>query len=326
MRTGLVQLAVGLTSLLAASTIPVQAKDYPERPVRVIVPFPPGGAVDVVARTITQKLSDEFGGRFFVENLSGATGASGTATAAAAKADGYTILFVSPDFVTTPILKAKAPYDPFTSFAPVSLAITSRDVVAVHESVPARNVKELISLLGASPGKYSYATPGYGSLPHLKGELLFKLSHKLDVINVPFQGFAPAVTSTVAGHTSMLLGIPLPLVASHIEKGVLRPLALEGKQRSPALPDVPTLQEAGLPFLGNPAWFGVLAPAGTPKDIVDLLHRQIAKIMSLPDVKQRLTTLGFDVVASTPDEFAAWIKSESVHWAKVVRDTNMKIE
>src|SRR5262249_47863163 len=162
-------------------------------------------------------------------------------------------------FVTTPVLRSKAPYDPLRSFAPVSLAITSRDVVAVHESVPAKDMKELIALLGDNPGKYTYATPGYGSLPHLKGELLFKLSHKLEVTSVPFQGFAPAVTSTVAGHTSMLLGIPVPLVASHIEKGVLRPLALEGKQRSPALPNVPTLQEAGLPSLGNPAWFGVLA-------------------------------------------------------------------
>lgn len=182
------------------------------------------------------------------------------------------------------------------------------------------------AVLGASPGKYTYATPGYGSLPHLKGELLFKLSHKLEVTSVPFQGFAPAVTSTVAGHTSMLLGVPITLVASHIEKGVLRALAVEGKQRSPALPDVPTLQETGLPALGNPAWFGVLVPAGTPRDIVGSLHRQIAKIMSLPDVKQRLTTLGLDAIAGTPEEFAAWIKSETAHWAKVVRETNMKIE
>src|SRR5262249_12402564 len=326
MRTGLVHLAIGLASLLAVSAIPVQARDYPEKPVRVIVPFPPGGAVDVIARTITQKLSDELGGRFYVENLPGATGASGTTTAAAAKADGYTILFVSPDFVTSPILRTKAPYDPFTSFAPLSLAITSRDVIAVSESVPAKSMKELIDLLGASPGKYSYATPGYGSLPHLKGELLFKLLHKLEVTNVPFQGFAPAVTSTVAGHTSMMLGVPISLVAPHIEKGALRALAVEGKQRSQALPTVPTLQETGLPALGSPAWFGVLAPAGTPKDIVDLLQRQIAKIMSLSDMKQRLTTLGLDTVASTPEEFAAWIKSETIQWSKVVRETNMKIE
>src|SRR5262245_46478574 len=219
MTTGLAYFAFGLASLLAASEIPVQAKDYPERPVRVVVPFPPGGAVDVIARTLALKLSDELGGRFYVENLAGATGASGTATAAAAKADGYTILFVSPDFVTSPILRTKAPYDPFTSFAPVSLAITSRDVIAVSHSVPAKSMKELIDLLGgASPGKYSYATPGYGSLPHLKGELLFKLLHKLEVTNVPFQGFAPAVTSTVAGHTSMMLGVPISLVAPHIEK------------------------------------------------------------------------------------------------------------
>jgi tripartite-type tricarboxylate transporter receptor subunit TctC len=171
MRAGLVHLAVGLASLLSATATAIQAKDYPERPVRVIVPFPPGGAVDVIARTIAQRLSDELGGRFYVENRSGAAGTNGTATAAAAKGDGNTILFVSPDFVTTPILKTKASYDPFTSFAPVTLAMTSQEVIAVHESVPAKTIKELMDLLGKNPGKYSYATPGYGSLPHLKGEL-----------------------------------------------------------------------------------------------------------------------------------------------------------
>jgi tripartite-type tricarboxylate transporter receptor subunit TctC len=323
MRRGFVHLAFGLASLLTANATSIQAKDYPERPVRVIVPYPAGGAVDVIARIITQKLSDELGDRFYVENLPGATGASGTVTAAAAKPDGYTILFVSPDFVTTPILKAKAPYDPFTSFAPLTLATASQDVIAVHESLPAKSMNELMALLAANPGQYTYATPGYGSLPHLKGELLFKLSHKLDVTHVPFQGFGPAVTSTIAGHTSMVLGIPITLVASHIEKGALRALAVEGNQRSPALPTVPTLQESGFSPLGSPGWFGVLAPAGTPNDIIDLLHRQIARIMSLPDVKQNLTTNGLDIVASTPEEFASWIKSETAHWRKVVRETGL---
>src|SRR5262249_39712167 len=143
---------------------------------------------------------------------------------------------------------------------------------------------------------------------------------------VPFQGFAPAVTSTLAGHTSILLGIPIPLVASHIGKGLLRGLAVEGNHRSLTLPTIPTLQEVGLPSLGNPAWFGVLAPAGTPKGIINLLHRQIAKVISLPDVKERLTALGYDPIASTPDEFAAWIRSENAYWSRVVRKTNMKIE
>src|SRR5262245_7303499 len=250
MTTGLAYFAFGLASLLAVSSIPVQAKDYPERPVRVIVPFPPGGAVDVIARTVAQKLSDGLGGRFFVENLSGATGASGTATAAAANPDGYTILFSSPDFVLSPLLKTSVPYDPFKSFAPVTLAVTAREVIAVHRSVPATSMKELMAVLKANPGKFSYATPGYGSLPHLKGELLFRLSQGLDVINVPFQGFAAAVTSTIAGHTSMLVAIPPALVASHIQDGTLRALAIDGNQRSPALPDVPTLQEIGLPSLG----------------------------------------------------------------------------
>jgi tripartite-type tricarboxylate transporter receptor subunit TctC len=325
MRTPLI-FAIGFVSLFVAIECPAQAKDYPERPVKIIVPFPPGGAVDVIARTMAQKLSEGLGGQFFIENLSGASGAAGTGTAAKAAADGHTILFVSPDFVLSPLLKVRLPYDPFTSFAPVTLAVTSREIIAVHPSVPAKNMKELIALPNANPGKYTYATPGYGSLPHLKGERLFRVSYGLDVVHVPFQGFAPAVQSTIAGHTSILVGSPMPLVASHIKEGTLRGLAIDGNRRSATLPDVPTLEEAGVSDLGNTAWFGVLVPAGTPKNIVELLHQQIKRIVSLPDVAERLTTLGFGPVANTPEEFAGWIKSESAYWAKVVHETNLKID
>jgi tripartite-type tricarboxylate transporter receptor subunit TctC len=319
-------ITIGFTLLLAAVVSPAQAKDYPERPVRMIVPYPPGGAADVIARTFAQKLSEGLGGQFYVENLAGASGATGTANAASAAPDGHTILFVSPDFVVSPLLKAKIPYDSFSSFAPVTLVVSSREIVAVHPSLPANSMKELTALLNANPGKYGYATPGYGSLPHLKGERLFRLSHGLDVTHVPFQGFAPAVSSTIAGHTAILLGTPLSLVASHIKDGKLRGLAIDGNKRSPVLPDVPTLAEAGAPDLGNAAWFGALAPAGTSRDIVELLQRQIRKIMSLPEVAERLATLGFDPVGNTPEEFAAWIKSESGYWEKVVRESHLKID
>jgi tripartite-type tricarboxylate transporter receptor subunit TctC len=319
-------IAVGLAILLGATACPVVAKDYPDRPVRMIVPYPPGGAADVIARSFAQKLSEGLGGQFYVENLAGASGATGTAAAASAAPDGHTIPFVSPDLVVSPLLKTKVPYDPFASFAPVTLVVSSREIVAAHPSLPANSMKELMALLAANPGKYGYATPGYGSLPHLKGERLFRLSHGLDVIHVPFQGFGPAVSSTLAGHTSILVGTPMSLVAAHIKEGKLRGLAIDGNNRAPGLPDVPTLAEAGAPDLGNPAWFGALAPAGTPRDVVELLQRQIKKIMSLPEVAERLATLGFEPVGNTTDEFAGWIKSESAYWEKVVRESHLKID
>jgi len=319
-------IATGLALLLAATACPVQAKDYPERPVRMIVPYPPGGAADVIARIFAQRLSEGFGGQFYIENLAGASGATGTAAAASAAPDGHTILFVSPDLVVSPLLKTKVPYDPFSSFAPITLLVSSREIVAVHPSLGANSMSELAALLKANPGKYGYATPGYGSLPHLKGERLFRLAYGLDVTHVPFQGFGPAVSSTLAGHTSILVGTPLSLVAAHIKEGKLRGLAIDGNKRSATLPDVPTLAEAGAPDLGNAAWFGALAPAGTGRDVVELLQRQMKKIVSLPEVAERLATLGFDPVANTPDEFAAFTKSESAYWEKVVRESHLKID
>jgi tripartite-type tricarboxylate transporter receptor subunit TctC len=326
MRTTRFIFAIGCVVMLAATACPAQAKDYPERPVKIIVPYPPGGAVDVTARMIAQRLSEGLGGQFYVENLSGAGGAAGTGAAASTAADGHTILFVSPDFVVSPLLKSKLPYDPFSSFTPVTLVVSSREVVAVHSGLPANSMKELMTLLNANPGKYGYATPGYGSLPHLKGERLFKLSHGLDVVHVPFQGFAPAVTSTIAGHTAILVGVPTALVVPHIKDGKLRAVAIDGDKRSPTLPDVPTLAEAGAPDLGNAPWFGVVVPAGTPRTIVELLQGQIRRIVSRPDVAERLATLGYDPVANAPEEFASWIKSETAYWGKVVRETNMKTD
>jgi tripartite-type tricarboxylate transporter receptor subunit TctC len=325
MRTPLICFAIGIASLFAAADRPTQAKDYPERPVKIVVPYPPGGAVDVMARIIAQKLSEGLGSQFYVENLAGAGGDIGTGAVANAPADGQTLLFVSPDFIVRPLVKSKMPYDPILSFAPVTLVATSPAMISVHSSVAAKNMKELLALLKSNPGKYTVATPGYGTLPHLEGERLYKLAYGLDVLYVPFQGFAPAVTSTIAGHTS-ILGAPIPLVAPYIKDGTLRAIAIESSKRSPALPDVPTLDEAGVPDQEGGFSGGILVPAGTPKDIVDVLHRQIVRIVSLPEVKEHLATLGFDPVANTPEEFAAWIKAETVKWAKVVRATNIKIE
>jgi tripartite-type tricarboxylate transporter receptor subunit TctC len=274
---------------------------------------------------MAQKLSEGTGGQFYVENLAGAGGDIGTRAAAAAAADGQTLLFTSPDFVIRPLINRKAPYDPITSFAPISLVVTSPSMIAVHAAVPAKTMREFIDLLRTHPGKYTLGTPGYGTAPHLEGERLYRQTSGLDIVLVPFQGFGPAVTSTIAGHTSVL-GAPVPLVAPYIKDGTLRALAIASARRAEAFPDVPTLAEVGIPdqeagFVG-----GVVAPAGTPKNIVDLLHKQIVRIVTLPDVKERLATLDFDPVASTPEEFRTWIKVNFDKWREVVRAADIRID
>ena len=325
MRAALIGFGFALASLLTPVECPVQAANYPDRPVRIIVPFPPGGAVDLIARVVAQKLSERLGGQFYVENLPGAGGDIGTRAAAAAPADGYTLEFVAPDFIVSPLVKAKVQFDPITSFAPVTLVAASQELILVNPTVPAKNMKELIALLNEHAGKYNFATPGYATLADLEGTRLFALSYRLNVLHVPFQGMAPALTSTLAGQTSIIF-CPVALAAPYIKDGTLRALATEGSQRSSRFPDVPTLAEAGIPNLDSEFVSGLLAPAKTPTDIIDLLQRQIAGILSLPEVKERLATIGFDPIASTPDEFAVWIKSETAKWTPVVHEANVKID
>jgi tripartite-type tricarboxylate transporter receptor subunit TctC len=245
--------------------------------------------------------------------------------AAKAPVDGYTIMVINQDFVVQPLVKSKVPYDPFKSFTPVASVAAAPEVISVHPSLPATSMKELIALLKANPGKYSYASPGYGTSPHIACERLFKLTYGLDVVHVPFQGGAPAVTASLAGHTQ-ILHITLPLVAAHIKDGKLRGLAVADRRRSQDLPDVPTLEEAGTPNHEVGYWTGILVPAGTPNDIVDLLSRQIARIILLPEVKERLAKLGFSPLAGTPQELAAYIKTESEEWGRVVREAKIRID
>jgi len=325
MRARMLVFAVTLISLLAANEFPVLAANYPERPVRIIVPFPPGGALDFIARVVAQKLSENLGSQFYVENLPGAGGDIGTRAVAAARADGYTVGLVAPDFVLSPLVKAKAPFDPVLSFAPVSLLAASQELIVVNPDVPAKNMKELMALLKANPGKYNFATPGYGTLPDLEAARLFGMSYGLDVVHVPFQGMGPGLTATLAGQTSIAVS-PIALAEPYIKDGKLRPLAIEGGKRSPKFPDVPTLGEAGIPNHESEFVSGLLAPANTPRDIIDLLQSQIARIVSLPEVKARLATAGYDPVGSTPDEYASWIKAETAKWAPVVREAKVKID
>jgi len=302
---------------------PAQAAGYPDHPVKVIVPFAAGGPTDVMARLIAQKLSENLKQQFYVENHPGAGGNIGMTQAARSTPDGYTILVASSSFTVNPSLYAKNPYDAFKDFAPITLAAASPNILVVNPEVPAKTVKELVDLLKANPGKYSIANPGIGTTPQLAAEL-FKLALKLDATSVPFGGAAPAVQSTVAGHTPIAFAA-LPPTAPQVQGGKLRALAVTSAKRSPALPDVPTLAEAGIKEQISETMQGVLAPAGTPKAIVDQLNAEIAKVMALPDVKAKCAQLGFDVVANKPEAFAAYIKADVEKWGKVIKDANIPL-
>jgi tripartite-type tricarboxylate transporter receptor subunit TctC len=300
------------------------AQTYPARPVRLIVPFGAGGPTDVIARLVAQKLSERWGQQVYTENLPGAGGNTGVATVARAPADGYTILVVSTGFMVNPSMYAKVPYDPIKDFAPITLVAASPNVVSVHPSFPAKTLKELVELVKAHPGKYSFAQPSTGSTPHLAGEL-FKQQYRLDLVTVPFNSAALAINSTIGGHTPIAF-TALPPAMANIKDGKLRGLAVLSLRRAPALPDVPTNAEAGIPDLESDTLTGIVAPAGTPKDVIDRWRDDIAKAVATAEVKERLETLGFAPVANTPDEFGARIRSEIAKWSKVVHDANIRAD
>jgi tripartite-type tricarboxylate transporter receptor subunit TctC len=308
-------------SALAFGIFPVAAAGYPEKPVKIVVPFAPAGPTDVMARLIAQKLSESLKQQFYVENHPGAGGNIGMMQVAKSAPDGYTILVTSSAFMVNPSLYAKNPFDPFKDFAPVMLAAASPNILVVNADFPAKTVKELVELIKKEPGKYNYAMPGAGTTPHLAGEL-FKLTFKLDLATVPFNGAGPAIQSAVAGHTPVAL-TALPPTAPQIQAGKLRGLAVTAAKRSSALPDVPTMAEAGVTGQESETMQGIFLPAGTPKEIINLLNNEIVKAMAMLDVKEKCAQLGFEVVANKPDEFAAYIKKEVDKWGKVIKDANI---
>jgi len=320
-------IALGAFALCAAvlATEPAPAAGpggYPTKPVKVVVPFAPGGPTDVMARLIAQKLSENLGQQFFVENHAGAGGNIGMNLVAKAAGDGYTILVASSSYVVNPSLYASNPYDPYKDFAPVTLAAASPNILVVNPDIPAKSAKELVDLVKANPGKYSIANPGVGTTPQLAAEL-FKLSFKLDAASVPFGGAGPAIQSAVGGHTPIAF-TALPPTAPQVQGGKLRALAVTAAKRSEALPDVPTMAEAGVKGQESETMQGVLLPVATPKELVDFLNVEIGKVMALPDVKQKCAQLGFDVVADKPEQFAAYIKSEVEKWHAVIRDAKIE--
>jgi len=300
------------------------AQSYPSRQVRLIVPFGAGGPTDVIARVVAQRLSEAWGQQVITENIPGAGGNTGVAMVAKAPADGYTILVVSTGFMVNPSMYSKIPYDPVKDFSPVTLVAASPNVISAHPSLPAKTLKELIELVKASPGKYSFAQPSTGSTPHLAGEL-FKQEYQLDLVTVPFNSAALAINSTLGGHTPLAF-TALPPAMSNIKEGKLRGLAVLSAKRSPALPEVPTNAEAGVDGLESDTLTGIVAPAGTPKEIIERWRSDIVKMVAMPEVKQRLETLGFAPVANTPEEFGQRIKAEIARWGKVVRDAGIKAD
>ena len=320
-RRRFLQLSGAVASLPAMPRI-ARAQAYPSRPVRVIIGFAAGGPTDVFARLICQKLSENLGKQFYVDNITGATGNVATVQAAKAAPDGHTVYFAWSSYVVNPTLFDKVAYDPYKDFDPVTLAASSTTVLSVHPSVPAKTAKELAELVKANPGKYSFATGGAGSQTHLAGEQ-FKLTLGLDLVHVPFNGGGPAVAAVVAGHAPIGFNALTPAVPQ-IKDGKLRGLAVTSKTRSQSLPEVPTMAEAGYPGIQGDSWVGVLVPAGTPKDVITLLYREIAKISVEPDMRARLAAIGFEPVLSEPAEFGKQIVAEIKLWGDVIRAANIK--
>ncbi len=313
--------AIPFATLASRNTF---AQAYPGKQVRVIISSGPGGQADTTARLVTAKLTQSLGQPFFTENIGGAGGNIAMATVARAAPDGYTLLAVGSSIAINPSLFSKLAYDPYKDFAPISLLCSSPHMLVIHPSIPARSVNELIALAKANPGKYSYSSAGPGTPAHLAGEL-FKLAFGIDLTHVPFKGGGPGIAATVGGHTSLAV-TALPTGISHVRDGRLFALGMFSSRRAAALPAIPTMAEASGQDLPADIVTGLLAPAGTPRAIIDSLHREIVKIMAAADTRERLATLGFEPIAGTPEQFATWIRTETVRWGKVIRDAKITLD
>lgn len=311
-----------LASLAFALPVSAYAQTYPTRPVRMIVPFAPGGSVDTFGRLLSDRLSRSLGQQFFVENIAGATGNIGTGRAAKAEPDGQTILLAFSSHVINPALFASLPYDPIKDFEPVTLAVSATHAIIVHPSVPATSLAELIALVKANPGKYSFAHGGVGTPGHLLGEQL-RLTAGIDLAPVPFNGAGPAVTSVLTGHTPIGVTALSP-AAPQIADGKIRALAVTSARRSRLMPEVQTTAEAGQPAIVGDLWVGVLLPARTPKTIAVLLQKEIEKHLAVPDLQAKLAAVGFEPVGSPPEEFASRMAAEATHWRNVIEAAKIK--
>jgi tripartite-type tricarboxylate transporter receptor subunit TctC len=319
MRNRLAVLAVSLFALAS----PAAAQDYPNRPVRLVVPFPPGGINDIVARVISQHLGERLGKQVIVDNRGGAGGVVGAEIVANAPKDGHTLLIVSLATAVNPWLYT-LPYDPLKSFAPISMLVAAPNVVTVNPGLPVNNIKELVALARQKPGELQYASSGVGTFLHLAGEL-FKITAGVDILHIPFRGAGPALIDVVGGHTHAAFGSVTSSIG-HIRAGKLKPLGVGGVTRSPTLPDVPTVVEAGVPGYEAANWIGLVATGGTPEPIVQRLHKEISEIMASPEVQKLFAAEGADIVPMSPAQFSAYSADEIVKWGRVVKQAGIKAQ
>jgi len=321
------ELLIALIALAWATQVTAadSGQSYPNRPIRFIVPFAPGGSTDTLARTVGQKLGEALGEQVVVDNRSGGNGNIGTDLVAHAAPDGYTILLgYIANLAIGPSLYAKLPFDPVKDLAPVTQLAVAPNILVVHPSVPAKNFKEFIAYAKANPQKVNFASAAVASPGHLAGELLNHAAG-IHMQHVPYKGSGQAVVDLVGGQVQVMVS-GMSSVMPHIKAGRLRALAVTGAQRSPAVPDIPTIAESGFPKFEATAWYGVLVPARTPKAIITRLHDEIVRALKMPDVKERLESVGFEIVGSTPEAFGAYIKSEIVKWAPVVKASGAKAD
>lgn len=316
--------AMATGAVLAQSASTGSGQSFPVRPVRIVVAFPPGGGVDIVARAVGPKLTEIWRQQVIVDNRAGASGMIGTEFAARSAPDGHTIFIgTMGNLAVNQHLFPKMPVDPLRDFAPITLVVAVHFVMVAHPSLPARNVKELIALAKARPGQINYSSSGAGGAPHLGGEL-FKIMAKVDLVHVPYKGSGPSFQDLLGGHVSMTFD---SLVQSlpYIKGGKLKALAVLGKTRSPLLPDVPSVAET-VPGYDLTNWFGLVAPAATPRDVVAKLNQDWAKVLLNPEVRAKLAGMGADVVGNPPEQFGAFLKAESAKWAKLVKEANIRAE
>jgi len=316
----------GASLAVATLGLPARAADYPDKPIRLVVPFPAGGATDLMARTLGQKLAERLGQPVVIDNRAGAGGGIGAEAVATAAPDGYTLLFATMGSLTiNPSLYKSLRYDPVKSFEPITLTHNTSNLLVVNPNVPARSVAELIELARKRPGELAFASAGNGTTSHLSGEL-FKTLAKVDLTHVPYKGSAPAMTDFLGGRTTMMFDTTSNFV-EYVKSGRLRPLGLTGRKRSPTMPGVPTISETpGMNDYEMSLWLGVLAPAGTPKDIVAKLNRDIGATMAAPDMVRQMGEAGIEVRLSTPAEFAALIRSDMTKWAAVVKRAGVQLD
>lgn len=310
--------------LMGAAALPLCAQTYPNKPVRFILPFPAGGLTDVLGRIIGQKFADLLGQPVVPENRPGAGGNLGIEIAAKTRPDGYTIVLSAPAIAIGPHLYKQLNYDPVKDLAPISLIAEISNVLCVRSSLPVKNLQELVTLAKSNPGKLNYGSGGTGSSLQLAAEM-FKSLAKVSIVHVPYKGVTQAMVGMIGGEIDMVV-IGLPTSLQHIQAGKVRALAVLGERRLPELPDVPTAKEAGIDHFETSTWYGLLASGGTPRDIVNRWNAEWLRIVAMPDIREKMQKVGFEPLSSTPEQFAEFIRKETVRYGKVIREANLTIE